>query len=186
MSYNPPNTSRRMPRHIRGFCVMSARKFKMINDPRRPNNKENGRTSANSVHVLRVLELITQAWKKFEYGFCRWHYNKIYKTFSEILPRLELVANFVWIWSISIFSELKTLYETEHQTDRVSRKSTKKMLLLISWTKTSSEQTLCIWTHAVVSWHIRRVGVLNFTFSVPERKQHLLLKNDKKYNITGI
>lgn len=71
MSYNPPNTSRRMPRHIRGFCVTSARKFKMINDPRRPNKKENGRTSANSVHVLRVLELITQAWKKFEYGFCR-------------------------------------------------------------------------------------------------------------------
>lgn len=109
MSYNPPNTSRRMPRHIRGFCVTSARKFKMINDPRRPNKKENGRTSANSVHVLRVLELITQAWKKFEYGFCRWHYNKIYKTFSEILPRLNFEAKIfstrvlyqrvcIWLW----------------------------------------------------------------------------------------
>ena len=43
----------------------------MNNDPRCPNKKENGRISGNRVHVLRVFELITQASKKFEYGFCR-------------------------------------------------------------------------------------------------------------------
>ena len=39
--------------------------------------------------------------RKFAYGFWTGHISRKYTTFSEILPQLEPVANFIWIWSIS-------------------------------------------------------------------------------------
>ena len=53
-------TSPTMPRHIRGFYVASARKFKLNNDPSCPDNKKKWPTSANSMCVLRDYKLISQ------------------------------------------------------------------------------------------------------------------------------
>ena len=44
-----------MPRHIQGFFVTSARKFKLNNYPSCPDNKKN-----DSMYVLRDYELISQ------------------------------------------------------------------------------------------------------------------------------
>ena len=49
-----------MPRHIRGFYVTSARKFKLNNDPSCPDNKKNWPISANGMYVLRDYEPIGQ------------------------------------------------------------------------------------------------------------------------------
>ena len=54
-----------MPRHIQGFYVTSARKFKLNNDHSRPDNKKKWPTSANTMYVLRNYELISQVSQKF-------------------------------------------------------------------------------------------------------------------------
>ena len=49
-----------MPRHIRGFYVTAARKFKLNNFPSCPDNKKKWPAYANSMYVLRDYELIGQ------------------------------------------------------------------------------------------------------------------------------
>ena len=93
-------TSPTMPRHIRGLYVTSARKFKLNNEPSRPNTKKKWPTSANTMYVLRDYGLTSQVLQKSAYGFWRWHISRRYETFSaEILPLLEISgATCDWVW----------------------------------------------------------------------------------------
>ena len=59
-----------MPRHIRGFYVASARKFKLNNDLSCPDNKKKKRPiSANSMYVFAITSFLGKFRKSLHVAF---------------------------------------------------------------------------------------------------------------------
>ena len=93
-----------MPRHIRDFFTWSARKFKVNQDARRSDNRENDPKTPNSACILRVygLTILVSYW--LAYGFYRRYTNERNETFLKFLPLLKLAVKFTQSLSMAMVS----------------------------------------------------------------------------------